>query len=306
MECDATRERLRDPALKNPGKELVALQRSVWPALGFDPEFGCACLDRIDAVFTDDIPLCQGRERFVRTAQRMFLRALRDRPRGALEKTAPMPRQLIVEFLDACNIEVDLPETHERLLDHVKRRKAVPKDVVVGMQKDLLEVLGVQRDHGCRCLARVPFDFPDDEELFGRMAAWRQKAQSACMLAMQVYQASGGKLLEVATQQPFGPGSEELVAQARRELDAMTPSERGQFLTEWQQKFQQFAALPAEGSASFLKGLSERERIDLVKAQFLLSSVTASLSEKAAKEGQSVAAAPARQPQSAPPQQQMM
>merc|ERR1719277_1611228 len=134
------------------------------------------------------------RVQFVHTAQRGFLKALEDRKPVKLESKKPMPRGTIIEFFDACNTKMDLPETHERLVKHMQKTKQLPNQIIINMQRDLLEVIGFERDHGCAMLSRIGQDFPDDKELHMRFNGWRKKAEATCRRCAISHKEQGGKL----------------------------------------------------------------------------------------------------------------
>lgn len=53
---------------------------------------------------------------------------------------------------------MDLPETHEALLKYLAVEGKVPNEVIIGIQRDLLQDLGFEKDHACSMLSRVPKD----------------------------------------------------------------------------------------------------------------------------------------------------
>merc|ERR1712107_600555 len=111
--------------------------------------------------------LLMKRQEFVITAQRTFLVALEDKRPKKLEGKKPMPRDVIILFFDACNTKMDLPETRQALLAVANKTKQMPNTEIIQLQRGLLEVLGFEKDHGCKMLARISQDFPNDTELHG-------------------------------------------------------------------------------------------------------------------------------------------
>eukprot|EP00913_Durusdinium_trenchii_P028061 g26308.t1 len=95
MQTDRTRELLKDPkAVPHAGRKLIELQRAEWSTLG-------------------NKELLDMRMKFMHTAMRTYLQALKDRRPAVLESKRPLPRASILEFFDACNTRMDLPETQE-------------------------------------------------------------------------------------------------------------------------------------------------------------------------------------------------
>jgi len=272
MQSERTRELLRDASsVKHPGSKLVDLQRAGWDTLGIDRDVGCAYLNQMEKLCPGDSEILEMRSLFVQCAQRAYLSALEDRQPKKLERRKPMPRETMVEFFDACNTKMDLPETHERLQAHLQTTGQMPSQIIVGIQRDLLEVLGFEREHGCAMLSRIGQDFPNDKELHMRFAGWRQKAQSTCMHVAKKHQAGGG----VVPETPSGDKAEmkELQEKAKAEIDTMSPMERGALIQKMQQKTEVFMKLPPEGRTSYMAKLREADKLEFVKTQILLVSL---------------------------------
>lgn len=271
MQSSATMEILKDSSVPRPGLKLIELQRAEWDALGVDRDTGCSCLDQLHSFYPGDAELLQARDTFVLTAQRTYVAALEARRPKKLEHKKAMKREAIIEFFDACNTKMDLPETQERLYRHLADTKQMPNQLIITIQRDMLEVLGVEKEHGCNCLSRIAQDFPQDHELHQRFEGWRHKAQQACMTVVKKHQVSGGDMPST----PFGDNPElcKLQEKAKKEIDEMTPADRGQLITKMQKKMEVFVNLPAEGRQSYMKRLSEADRLEFVKTQILMVSL---------------------------------
>merc|ERR1711972_501 len=128
------------------------------------------------------------RNEFIMCAQRTFLRTLEDRKPEVLEKVKPIPRDMIIEFFNACNTKMDLPETFQLLYNHIETEKKVPNQLIINIQRDMLEVLGFEADHGCNMLSRIGKDFPKDQDLHRQFEGWRMKAQGTCMEVVKKHQ----------------------------------------------------------------------------------------------------------------------
>eukprot|EP00421_Protoceratium_reticulatum_P061805 CAMPEP_0168495060 /NCGR_PEP_ID=MMETSP0228-20121227/71545_1 /TAXON_ID=133427 /ORGANISM="Protoceratium reticulatum, Strain CCCM 535 (=CCMP 1889)" /LENGTH=295 /DNA_ID=CAMNT_0008511873 /DNA_START=36 /DNA_END=920 /DNA_ORIENTATION=+ len=273
MQSEATRSLLKDPRLERPGLRLIELQRAVWDPLGVDRDVGCQHLDQLDKAFPGDKELGWLRDHFIHTAQRTYLLALRDRRPATLERKKQMQRETVIEFFDACNTMMDLPETYERLTNCMMEKKQVPNQEIIQMQREMLEVLGFEQDHGCTVLSRVLQDYPDDKELRHRFQVWQQKAQQTCMLVVKKHQMSGGEMPDG----PFGvspsPEMAEMSAEAKKGLETMTPAQRGELVQRMQKKLEVFMKLPPEGRLSHLKKLPEAERLEFLQGQILMVSI---------------------------------
>jgi len=272
---DSTRALLKSRSLKKPGQKLIELQREGWGPLGYSEDVGCSALDEIDQSFPSDTALKAARDEFCMTAMRTYLQSLEDRKPVKLEMAKPIPRDTIIEFLDACNTKMDLPETHKRLVEHMMTTNQVPNTVIVEMQRDMLEVIGWEREHGCAMLGKVGQDYPTDQELHRRMQGWQQKASQACMAAVKAYQASGGELPGSGAMPggiPHNPELLRLMQMARESIEKMTPEERGQHINLMHKKVQVFMNLPPERRMSYLDKLPEPEKIEFLKGHILLMS----------------------------------
>jgi len=316
MRSDETRQRCRDPEVKRPGQLLIQLQRAEWDPLGVDQDLGCKVLDELDKHFPGDPSIVQERNEFVFTAQRTYLQSVEDRKPESLETKKPLPRDKIIEFFDACNTKMDLPETRERLLKHMQDTKKIPNQVIIEMQRDLLELIGYERDHGCAMLSNIPKDFPSDMELHRRFQHWQMCAQQACHQVVAQYRNQGGDLPKANWVDNFNgsPELQKLWKQANEEVGAMTPKERGELLMEKQKKVETFMQLPPEARHRHMERISDDEKVELMKVQVLAINMMRQQWQQAGQghaphcpnHGHQQAPGADSEPPKAPPQQQMM
>lgn len=301
MRSAATRALLKDPKILKPGEKLIELQRNGWDALGVDRDLGCKALDSVDPNDPADHDLIVVRQEFVHTAMRTYLQSLEDRRPKRLEKKAAMPRATIIEFFDSCNTKMDLPETLEMLKKHLETTKQVPNKVIIELQRDQLEILGFERDHGCAMLSRIPQDFPNDAELMRRFEVWQRKAHATCTRAMR--ESEGFTPPEMAQ----NPEMARLMERAREEIQAMTPQERGELIEKMQRKVQTLMNLPHESQKAYIQKLGEAEKLEIVKAQILMVSFMRQQMEEQQRAGGAPGApeAPAMAPPSVAPPSQM-
>lgn len=312
MQTDRTRELLKDPkAVPHAGRKLIELQRAEWSTLGFDADIGCKALDEIDCRAEGNKELLDMRMKFMHTAMRTYLQALKDRRPAVLESKRPLPRASILEFFDACNTRMDLPETQEELLKYIAMEGKVPNDVIIGMQTDLLEDLGFEKEHGCAMLSRIPQDFPKDAEVGQKMQMWKTKASQTCMAALKAHQAGGGELLKMPMMpqldKEFAEEMETFGSQAREEISKMSEEQKRSFMDEKTlKKMQVFQKLPPDGRMGYVKRLANDEKLEFVKTQM----IAADLMKRQYQEQQSAQAPTActmdEGPSKAPAQEQMM
>merc|ERR1719387_1204567 len=121
MQSESTRKLLKDPSTTVPALKMVELQRAQWDPLGVDRDIGCATLDHLENRFPGDSALVEKRNEFIFCCRRTFLRTLEDRKPDELEKKKPIPREILVEFFNACNAKMELPETHAILSEHMEK-----------------------------------------------------------------------------------------------------------------------------------------------------------------------------------------
>lgn len=275
MESEATRELLKDKkAVPHAGHKLIELQRAQWPILGFDADIGCKALDEIDGKDEGNKVLLAERLRFMHTTMRTYLQALKDRRPPVLEKKKPLPRAMILEFFDACNTRMDLPETKEVLLKYLTTECKVPNELIIDMQTQLLEDLGYEKEHGCAMLSRVPQDFPNDAEVGQKMQMWKMKASQTCMAAVKAHQDAGGELPQLPAMPPVDPElakeMEAFVPKARDAVANMSMEEKSSFFDEKRmKKMQVFQNLPPEGRIAYVKRLGSDEKFEFMKMQMI-------------------------------------
>lgn len=263
MKSDGTRKLLKQEL--EPGKKLIELQRQGWDPLDIDRDIGCRALD---AVTDKDSELFKTRMLFVNTAIRTYLQSLEDKKPAILDSKNPMPRATILTFFDSCNTKLELPETQQMLADYVRDNKKVPNFLIIEMQKDQLEILGFERDHGCQQLSKVMQEFPDDKEMHQALMMWKHKAEQTCMM---IVQAVTGSSPEKHLQQMLsGPEMSPVVEKAKKEIEKMTPLERGALLQKMEAKMQTIMKLPQEGREQYFKKLVEEDKLEIVKTQILM------------------------------------
>lgn len=287
MRSDETRQLLKSAeAVPKPGLKLIDLQRAEWDPLGFDRDVGCKTLDRLEVSFPGDTDIVALRNEFIISAQRTFVQALEDRRPETLQRDGQLRRETIMEFFDACNTKMDLPETKEALAKHLQETTEVPNKLIIQWQREMLEVLGIEKEHGCQMLSKIGRDFPDDKQLHARFEGWRMKAQTTCMSVVRAYQEGGGNLPE-----NFFALSKEMSekeAEVRKELDVLPEKQKQELLEKYQKKVEVFMKLPLERRMDYMKKMSDDERPDFLKAQMLLVGIM----QKQWKDGAARAAAP--------------
>lgn len=307
MKSDETRARLADPEqVERPGLELIVLQRQGWAPLGVDADEGCQALDTVDIKLPDDEEILGLRNAFIQVAQMTYLQALDDRRPATLEDKRRMPRKAMIEFFDACNTKMRMPDFCESLVTHLRENNAMPNQLVIEAQRDLLEVIGFERDHGCQCLSRLLQDFPDDIELRQRFGMWQQFAHNTVMSAVKAHMARGGTLPSGAFSNGVPAQFAEMQQRAREEVAAMSSEEKAEVAKKMEQKFRVFMNLPEEGRLRHMQSLSEEEKMEYAKAQIILVTImqeqwTSQKGPRPEQGGMSAGASAPPVPSAAPP-----
>lgn len=314
MNSDATRELLKEH--EEPGQKLIEMQREGWDVHGIDRDAGCKALDTIQQ---SEKELFAMRQNFVHTAMRTFVRTVEDRKPNVLETKAKIPRAKIIKFFDTCNTKLDLPETMEMLVLWTKENKTMPNELIVNMQKDMLESIGFEREHGCRVLSSVGTDFPEDQELFSKLMQWKNKAEQTCRMCVKV---ANNHMQHAMGAQMGGPpagvpiteiihkqlnSSDEMKAlaeKARKEVAAMSGADKENHINIMQAKMEVMMRLPPVEREEAMKKAQDINKYDVVKSQIImLSKMDQKKAEDGMQElattGSSSAAAPAPAPKAA-------
>lgn len=274
MEKPETREMLKDKAkFPDTGKTLIELQRVEWDTLHIGRDLGCKALDEIDM---NDKELVQARQEFVNSAMRTFLQSLTDRKPKKLEHKKAMTKAAILQFFDACNTKMDLPEMRVLLYNHYKENKTMPNQVVIDMQREMLETLGWEKEHGCRQLSKIGETFPKDQDLHQRMMHWQQKAQEVTMHCMKyagadLKQMSLMSMLEHSMKED--DEMKELTKRAEEEVEAMTGDEQEALVDKMQKKMETLMKLPEETREAYMKKIVDGDKMDIIKSKVIMLQV---------------------------------
>lgn len=240
---------------------IVEIQQRELDKLGIDRKSGCQAAGK---TFTDDAELRELQQKFMRTAQVEFVRAL-EAKKPAKPSKQPMSRADILEFFQACNTKVSLPETRARLAaDSKKNKNRVPNELMIKIQRDMLETLGFEADHGCACLNRIQQDFGQDVELANAMRHWAITASNACKLAVQDADPDlqpDSKSMQDMTQ---------IQQAAAAKLGHMSEDERTELISRMRKKVDVFQKLSAPDRLRYIKKLNHKDKLDFVMAQNLL------------------------------------
>ena len=95
--------------------------------------------------------------KFMRTAQVTYVRALEDlRPaKAALQRGGPLARDTILEFFDACNARMSTPAFRHGARASYEATQQPPSQLIIDAQRELLEIFGIEKEHGCQRLGQA-------------------------------------------------------------------------------------------------------------------------------------------------------
>ena len=147
--------------------------------------FGCKYLSQIPSKMPDDVEMLELAKRFMFTAMRCYLEVLRRRVamkggRGKLRTSGGFSRDQIMEFLEACNAQMAMPETKAELKQLFLQTREAPGAKIIEIQRSIIEMVGLEASYGVSCLNRITTDFPDDRELMTKMQNFAMCAQVSC------------------------------------------------------------------------------------------------------------------------------
>ncbi|KAJ1454042.1 hypothetical protein M885DRAFT_618536 [Pelagophyceae sp. CCMP2097] len=264
MNSDSAKSALTKPsATLRPGPMLIELQQVEFDKLGVPRQAGCQAASQVAVDYASDAELLDLQKEFMMAAQRRYLWALREMTPKTLETKQPLPRKTILEFFDACNTELQLPEIRDKLGASFRKTKQMPNQVIIDLQRDMLEVLGWQRDWACDCLNRISSDFPNDAALGRAMQMWAMTAQGACKAAVSdgdpAMQADSAQMQDMQAVQ----------RQASLKLASMAQSEKDAFLETMMKRIEVFQKLSTPDRLRYVSRLAPDDKLSFVMSQLL-------------------------------------
>lgn len=155
---------VRIPAL------LIKIQHAQLESMGIDKNRGQAALNQFSRTTATQSKEAHGKmEEFTFACQRTYIEVLREMEPEHAETEAKMTPAQIMEFFEACDTLMALPETKKALRDEFLETEAPPDQTIVGYQRRMLRTLGFDSDHGVACLNSFAQDHPDDGKLQHRL-----------------------------------------------------------------------------------------------------------------------------------------
>jgi hypothetical protein len=304
------------------GQKMIELQRAEWDPLGVDRDLGSQFVNKVEEHFPGDREMAQLKKDFVKCCERTYIAILEMRKPDKLERKKPMPKETIIEFFNACNMKMDLPESFEKLVKYYEMTKQYPNQMIIDWQRELLEVLGFEANHGCTMLSKVGSEFyPGDKDLGQHYSNWRMKAESTLVSAVRMVQAEQamngltGAVPEGSEPPPELKEMAQLRERAEQEIAGLSDEEKSELLAKGKKKIEVFSKLEPENRLEYMSKRSEEEKLQMIKVQMMLVAEMRAQnmckkdsleSTNAAKEAADAAASSVLPAGAAPTQEQMM
>ncbi|CAM9583969.1 unnamed protein product [Scytosiphon promiscuus] len=206
-------------------------------------------------------------EDFTHTCQRTFIEVLRDMQPEEEETEAKLTPAQIMEFFEACDTLLALPETKESLRKEFLETQVAPDDTIVGMQRSMLRTLGFSPDHGVACLNAFSKDFPDDEKLQLRL----QQFMRCASMARQEAVLGKEELTKRMHMQQATAMKERKMAMELNALDEAGRAELTERVSEMQRRHAMavMTLTTQEERLAYIKGIPTEEQWEIAKLKML-------------------------------------
>ncbi|CAM9774627.1 unnamed protein product [Pylaiella littoralis] len=247
---------------------LISIQHDQLERMGVSKEGGQAALDRYmrETAATDE-DAHQRMEDFTHTCQRTFIEVLRAMEPAEEETEAKLTPAQIMEFFEACDTLLALPETKESLRKEYLETNVPPDDTIVGMQRTMLRTLGFSPDHGVECLNAFSADYPDDEKLQMRL---RQFMRCASMARQEAVLGKEEMTKRMQIQQATAM-KEHKMAMELNALDEAGIAELTKRVSDMQRKHAMavMTLSTQEERLAYIKGIPANEQWEIAKLKML-------------------------------------
>lgn len=168
---------------------VIDYQREVMEKTwGIEKEFGSQFLSKLTVYFPNDDEVVNVAKRFMFVAMRSYVNALKQsaslRPQPLLTHGSPFARHNVLEFFEACNATMQMPETKKKLKTHFEQTRQPPNELVIGIQRLMLETLGFDPDYAVSELDKTMDRYPNDQLIAMKMQQFMICANLSCREAM--------------------------------------------------------------------------------------------------------------------------
>jgi len=265
-------QKRKDPSQTDPARILLRKQQEkVWEAFGREKVAGMRALYRLPKRFEDDEELIQLHASYALCAQKAFVDLVRDSKPETLQSSGSLTKDQIMDFFEVVNSLMALEETKAALEKFHKDTQTPPNTLVVEMQRDMLENLGIEKEFGVAKLNTINQDFPNDLDLMKAMQEFAMAAQFAVREAVVGREAMNEQRKVMKTMEKM---QEDIV----REIQAMSDSEVEEFMKRVQptmmSHMQVMQVMQPPDRLRYMNGLEKEERRDMMKFQMILAAHT--------------------------------
>jgi len=173
---------------KKPIQEVaIKLQRQCMEEeYGIEPEYGCQYIARVPMAYPKDTELLEAGKGFIFSTMAFFLQSIALRAKLSPQKLktrGPMTPDTMHEFFEACNALMVQPQIKAELKKIYTDTGEEPNARVIELQRNMLETLGFEADHGCACLNKAGEDYPENQGLMMKFNTFAMGAQAAIIEA---------------------------------------------------------------------------------------------------------------------------
>eukprot|EP01084_Bolivina_argentea_P203995 348321_1 len=183
-----------------------------------------------------------------------------------LEQSLEMEPDDAMEFFEVCDIMMGTSAVKEALADQFNKTKQPPNSMIIDMQKEIIECLGFEKEHGIKTLTKITQSVP---ALGARMQRFARIAHQSCTEA-----ALGPEGMRRLAEK--NRAAHELDTKIREEVSSMTAKEKRSFVEDVLPRQLEHAKVMRDlneaGKMRYSQSLTEAEQKELRKLSVILSS----------------------------------
>eukprot|EP01038_Epipyxis_sp_PR26KG_P009488 gene9488-12781_t len=146
-----------------------------------EKEFGCQYLSMIPMKHSEDLEVILGAKDFMFTAMKAYVATVRLRKERVYKSKmfdgTPMSRTAILEFFEACNAYMAMPEAKKELRDLYLATGALPNAKAIDIQHGFLVQMGYTPEYGVSCLNKINQIYRADREVTSKLMQFAKCAE---------------------------------------------------------------------------------------------------------------------------------
>lgn len=166
---------------------LMEFQKQVMENnFGIERNFGCQYMSMIPTNHPDDVQLHASAKRFMFICMRAYVNAIKMRYKenyeGKIEprNSGELPRHDMLEFCEACNALMTMPETKKMLKEVWLSTGQTPNNEVMELQRSVFRDMNYDVDFACSKMDEIPTRYGSDMEVINKMQQFQIAAELAC------------------------------------------------------------------------------------------------------------------------------